>query len=104
MESSLSELRKKEENGLAQFGQICQERDQAMERASDLEALIVYHEAKAKEAQQYSEAMSQAVHQQVEALARHVQEAEEEQHRNINPPVGFFRLFQFCQTILRSIV
>ena len=102
--ASLSELREKEKNGLAQFGQICQERDRAIERANDLEALIVYHEAKTKEAQRYSETMSQAVHQQAEALARHVQEAEEEQHRNSSPPVGFFRLFKFCQSVLQSIV
>ncbi|KAL2330601.1 hypothetical protein Fmac_018182 [Flemingia macrophylla] len=36
-------------------------------------------------------------------MARHVGEAKDEWLRHIDPPLGFFRLFHFCQNLLRSI-
>ncbi|CAJ1947830.1 unnamed protein product [Sphenostylis stenocarpa] len=100
---SLSELRHKEKEGLAQYSQVLQEKDRAIEKLDELQALVVHQEAKIKEAQQYSEDMSQAVRKQSEALARHVREAERELQRNQDPPVGFFKVFRFCQKLLRSI-
>ncbi|CAJ1972084.1 unnamed protein product [Sphenostylis stenocarpa] len=103
LSKSLSELRHKEKEGLAQYGQVLQEKDRAVEKLDELQALVVHQEAKIKEAQKYSEDMSQAVRKQSEALARHVREAERELQRNQDPPVGFFKVFRFCQKLLRNI-
>ncbi|KAL2319173.1 hypothetical protein Fmac_033049 [Flemingia macrophylla] len=101
--ASLSEFREKEKKGLAQIGRLCEERDRAIDKANELQALISFYKEKAQEAQSNCDNMSQAVHQQAEALARHVGEAEEEWNRHIDPPLVFFRLFCFCQNMLRSI-
>ena len=102
--TSLSNFQEKEKRGLAQMTKICEEKDRAMNELNELQAMISYYQQKAKEAQATSDHMSQAVHAQAEAMARHVREAEEEQRRNVNPPVGFYRLFQYCKNVLRSMV
>ncbi|CAJ1938837.1 unnamed protein product [Sphenostylis stenocarpa] len=55
---SLSELRHKEKEGLAQYSQVLQEKDRAIEKLDELQALVVHQEAKIKEAKQYNEDMS----------------------------------------------
>ncbi|CAJ1968133.1 unnamed protein product [Sphenostylis stenocarpa] len=103
LNKSLAKLHCKERDGLAQYDQVLQEKDRALAKLDELQALVVHQEAKIKEAQKYSEDMSQAVQKQSEALARHVWEAERELHRDQDPPVEFFRLFCFCQKLLRSM-
>ncbi|CAJ1938736.1 unnamed protein product [Sphenostylis stenocarpa] len=103
LNKSLAELRCKERDGLAQYDQVLQEKDQALAKLDELQALVIHQEARIKEAQKYSEDMSQAVQKQSEALARHVREAKRELCRDQDLPVGFFRLFRFCQKLLRSM-
>ncbi|KAL2344572.1 hypothetical protein Fmac_005857 [Flemingia macrophylla] len=102
--TSLYEFREKKKKGLSQIGRICEERDRAIDKANELQALISFYKEKAKEAQTNCDNMSRAVHQQAEALARHVGEAKEEWNRHIDPPLDFFRLFRCCQNLLRSII
>ncbi|KAL2325869.1 hypothetical protein Fmac_024927 [Flemingia macrophylla] len=98
--TSLSEFREKEKRGLAHIGRIYEERDQAIDKVNELQALISFYKHKMKETQANCDNMSHAIHQQAEVMARHVREAEEEWNRHIDPPLGFFRLFRFCQNLL----
>ncbi|KAL2325759.1 hypothetical protein Fmac_024817 [Flemingia macrophylla] len=67
--TSLSKLKEKEKKGLAQMRQIWEEKDRAIDKTSELEVLIRYHQQKANEAQVNCENMGQAVHVQAEAMA-----------------------------------
>ncbi|KAL2322303.1 hypothetical protein Fmac_026682 [Flemingia macrophylla] len=67
--TSLSEFQEKEKKGLAQIGQLCEERDRAIDKANELQALISFYKEKTKEAQANCDNMSRAVHQQAEVLA-----------------------------------
>ncbi|KAL2325747.1 hypothetical protein Fmac_024805 [Flemingia macrophylla] len=82
---SLSEFHEKERRGLAQIGRICEERDRAIDKVNELQALISFYKQKAKEAQANCDNMSNAVHQQAEAMVHHVGEAEDEWNRHIDP-------------------
>ncbi|CAJ1975112.1 unnamed protein product [Sphenostylis stenocarpa] len=103
LNKSLTDLRCKERDGLAQYVQVLREKDRVLAKLDELQALVVHQEANIKEVQKYSEDMSQAVQKQSEALARHVWEAERELHKDQDLPVGFFRLFRFCQKLFRSM-
>ncbi|CAJ1974970.1 unnamed protein product [Sphenostylis stenocarpa] len=54
----LYELRIKDKSGLAQYDQVLQEKDRAVARIDELEALVIHQETKIKEAQKYNEEMS----------------------------------------------
>ncbi|KAL2330662.1 hypothetical protein Fmac_018243 [Flemingia macrophylla] len=61
--TSLSEFCEKEKKGLAQISRICEERDRAIDKVNELQALIGFYKQKAKEAQIKCYNMSHAVHQ-----------------------------------------
>ncbi|KAL2325758.1 hypothetical protein Fmac_024816 [Flemingia macrophylla] len=98
-----SKLNEKEKKKLAQIGRICEERNRTIGKVNELQALINFYKQKAKEPQTNCDNMSHAIHQQIEAMACHVGEAEDEWNKHIDPPLGFFRLFRYCQNLLRSI-